>query len=162
MHSKIFQVSNKPISEDEYASPLRYSDNSSDFADYIGDPYNGVEREEAIGYLSDLLEDVFEHKGGGEFAYKGQSALTAFKKKWALELLRPAGMLTPDNLFKEQNLFRIRKTTEETHLRSSYRVDIKDWCDGIAYPFGELFEYADSKLKKGDCIYIGAVIDYHF
>ena len=162
MHSNIYQISNKPISGDEYSGSSTYWDNSSDFADYIGKKYEGKDRDEAIEYLADILKDVFEHKGCGEFRYKGREAMEKFKQAWADELRRLAGLLTPENLFKDQNLYLIRATCKETHLRSSYRVDIDEWCGSIAYPFGELFEYAASQLKAGDRIYVGAVIDYHY
>lgn len=161
MHSKIYQISNKPIDKEDYKSPSTYWDNSGDFADYIGDEYEDEDRDEAIGYLADLLEDVFEHQGGGEFRYKGEEAMRKFKQAWADELRWQAGLLTPENLFKNQNLYKIRATTKETHLRSSCCVDIAGWAEGVAYPFGELFEYAASQLKAGDRIYVGAIIDYH-
>lgn len=162
MHSKIYQISNKPIDKEDYQSPETYYDNSGDFADYIGERYNDEDREEGIGYLADLLKDVFEHKGGGVFRYKGSEAMEKFKQAWADEIRRMAGLLTADNLFKSQRLFNLRCITEETHLCTSYRVDIAGWAEGVAYPFGELFEYAASQLKKNDRIYVGAVIDYHY
>lgn len=162
MHSNIYQISSRPISEDEYASPSDFWDNSSDFADYIGDAYEGEEREEEIESFADIIEDVFDYKGGGEFEYKGKDAMRKFKQAWIDELLHKTAALTPDNLFKEQNLFRIWQLTEKTHLDASSRVDISEWCGECAYPLGELFEWADSQLKKGDRFYIGAVIDYHW
>ena len=162
MHSNIYQISSRPISEDEYASPSCYYDNSGDFADYIGDAYEGEEREEKIKNFASIIEGVFDYKGGGEFVYKGYEALGKFKQAWIDELLHKTAALTPDNLFKEQNLFRIWQLTEKTHLDASSRVDISEWCGECAYPLGELFEWADSQLKKGDRFYIGAVIDYHW
>lgn len=161
-HSKIYQISNKPIDKEDYQSPATYWDNSGDFADYIGNEYEDGDRDEAIEYLADLLKDVFEHKGGGVFRYKGSEAMEKFKQAWADELRRQAGLLTPENLFKNQNLYKIRKVAEETHLGTSYRVDIADWAGGVAFPFGEIFEYAASQLRKNDRIYVGAVIDYHY
>ena len=162
MHSKIYQIANKPIDKEDYQSPETYYDNSGDFADYIGNEYEDEDRDEAIEYLADLLKDVFEHKGGGEFRYKGKEAMEKFMQAWADGIKAMADKLTADNLFKNQRLFNLRCITEETHLGTSYRVDIADWAEGVAYPFGELFEYAASQLKKGDCIYVGAVIDYHY
>lgn len=162
MHSKIFQISNKPIDKEDYQSPDTYYDNSGDFADYIGDEITGKNREDALGYLAELLKDVFKREYPDVFRYKGPEAMQKFKQAWADELRRQAGLLTPDNLFRDQNLFRLRETTQETHLRTGYRVDIAHWAEGVAYPFGELFEYAASQLKQGDRIYIGAIIDYHY
>ena len=162
MHSNIYQISNKPIDKEDYQSPETYYDNSGDFSDYIGDEITGEDRKDALGYLADLLKDVFRQVRPGIYAYKGEEAMQAFKQAWADELRRMAGLLTPDNLFKDQNLYKIRKVTEETHLGTRYRVDIADWAEGVAYPFGELFEYAASQLKQGDRIYVGAIIDYHY
>lgn len=162
MHSNIYQISSSPISEDEYASQSRYYDNSGDFADYIGEAYGGVAREEKIENFADIIKDVFAYKGGGVFEYKGKEAMRKFKQQWIDGLQNKVAALTPDNLFKEQNLFRIKECTKKTHLDSSSRVDIAEWCGDAAYPLGELFEWADCQLKKGDRFYIGAVIDYHF
>lgn len=162
MHSNIYQISSSPISEDEYESPSNYYENSGDFADYIGDAYEGEEREEEIKDFASIIEDVFAYKGGGEFEYKGKEAMRKFKQAWIDELQSKVAALTPDNLFKEQNLFSIWQLTEKTHLDVSSRVSIAKWCGECAYPLGELFEWADSQLKKGDRFYIGAVIDYHW
>lgn len=162
MHSNIYQISSRPISEDEYASPSRYYDNSGDFADYIGDAYEGEEREKRIKNFAGTIEDVFAYKGGGVFEYKGKKAMRKFKQTWIGELQSKAAALTPDNLFKALSLFHIGQLAENTHLDASSRVDIAEWNCEVAYPLGELFEWADSKLKKGDRFYIGAVIDYHY
>ena len=58
MHSNIYQISSKPICPDDYASPDMYYDNSSDFADYIGDAYEGEEREERIENFGRIISDV--------------------------------------------------------------------------------------------------------
>lgn len=162
MHSKIFQISSKPISKDEYTSPETYYDNSGDFADYIGDEVKDEEdRDDYIGYFADVVKDVFTPVGRGVLAYKGEDAMRQFKQKWAAEIKRLSDELTADNMLCEQRLYRISKATAETHIHTSYRVDIEDWCGGCAYPIGELIEWAACQLKEGDRIYIGAIIDYH-
>jgi hypothetical protein len=162
MHSNIYQISSRPISEDEYADPSRYEDNSGDFADYIGDAYEGEEREDGIKNFAGIIEEVFAYKGGGEFVYKGPLALRKFKQQWIDELQSKVAALSPDQLFADMGLFHIGQLTEKSHLDASCRVDIEGWCGGCAYPLGELFEWADSQLKKGDRFYVGAVIDYHW
>ncbi len=130
------------------------------FADYIGESYKGDERQERVKDFGDLIKDVFETEGDGVFVYKGKAALKAFNKKWADALKHEVDALSADNLF--EHLYSIRRLTEKTHLDVYSRVDIEEWTVGSAYPFGELFEWAGSQLKKGDRIYVGAVLDYHF
>lgn len=162
MHSNIYQISSRPISEDEYATPSRYYDNSGDFADYIGEAYGGVARGEKIENFADIIKDVFAYKGGGVFEYKGNEAMRKFKQAWIDELRSKVDALHITTLLCSPYLSNIRQLTEKTHLDASSRVDIAEWCGDCAYPLGELFEWADSQLKKGDRFYIGAVIDYHF
>ena len=162
MHSNIYQISKTVICPDEYATPGTYEDNHGDFADYIGDAYEGKEREDRIENFASIISDVFKYRGDGVFEYKGEDAMCKFKQAWCDELMHKAAELTPDNIFKDMRLFRLGQLTEKTHLGTSSRVDIEGWAGGAAYPLGELYEWADCMLKKGDCIYVGAVIDYHY
>lgn len=160
MHSKIFQISNKPISKDDYTSPETYYDNSGDFADYIGDEIEGEEREDCVGYLAHDLRGVFTAAGRDCLVYLGRDALQAFLQEWADDIKAKAAELTADNILVKQRLYNIRATTKETHRRTDYRVHIEEW-NGCAGPFGDIIEWA-SQLKEGDHIYVGAVIDYHY
>jgi hypothetical protein len=161
-HSNIFQISDKPITPDEYRTPEDFYENSDDFADYIGDEITDEEeRKECIGYLADTIEDVFTHEGDGVFVYKGDEALRKFKQEWLAEIQTQTARLTADNMQNEQNLYRLSAATERTHLNCNYRIKIEEW-NGYAGPISDLFEWAESKLKEGDRIYVGAVIDYHY
>ncbi len=162
MHSNIYQISTSHIDKEDYASPSKYEDNSDDFADYIGDAREDEERESAIRGFAELVKDVFTMQEPGVFVYKGKKALREFKQKWIDDLRQKVQEMTPENMFKEQRLFRLSSATKETHLDASSRVDIKEWTGNCAYPLGELFEWANSQLKDGDKFYIGAVIGYHW
>ena len=162
MHSNIYQISSSPISEENYRNPDTYCDNSCDFADYIGEVYVGKEREDKISGFADIVQDVFCMVEPGVFAYKGKTAMRKFKQQWLEELQRKTASLTTGNMFSGLNLFCVAQLTERTHLDVSSRVDISEWTGEVACPLGELFEWADSQLKKGDRFYIGAVIDYHY
>ena len=161
-HSNIYQISRKPIDEDDYKTSSEYYDNSSDFADYIGDELKGERRDKAISELAELIKDVFEYIGDGVFVYRGKRSMQYFMQDWADEIRHLTEELTGDNITKNQRLFHISQVTEETHLCSDYRVDLVEWCNGVANPLGELFEFADYKLRKGCKLYVGAVIDYHY
>lgn len=161
MHSKIFQVGTKPISKDDYASPSDFYDNSSDFADYIGEPIDDNEREEYVGYLAHALRGVFKPAGRDCLVYLGDDALNAFLQEWADDIRRQANELTAENIMKDVRLYNIRATTKETHRLEDFRIHIEEW-NGWAGPFGDIIEFANNQLKEGDKIYVGAIIDYHF
>lgn len=158
MHSNIYQISSKPIEEDGYSFPEKYYEDSC-FADYIRESYKDAERQEHIKNFGTIIKDVFETENDGVFVYKGKAALRAFKEKWAAALKHEVDALSADNLF--EHLYSIGRLTRKTHLDVYSRVDIEEWTGGSALPFSELFEWA-GQLKKGDRIYVGAVLDYHF
>lgn len=160
MHSCIFQISTKPIGEDERKNPDYYYDEHP-FADYIGNELKGSDREEAIGYLADTLKDVFTPSGRDCLAYRGEEALKKFLQAWADDIKAKAAELTADNILSEQRLYMIRSVTQETHKRTSKRVHIEEW-NGWAGPMEDLIEFVAHEMKEGDKIYVGSVIDYHF
>ena len=161
MHSNIYQIGLKPFDKEDWREPDYYYENSDDFADYIGDRVdNEQDREEEIVSLANVIKDVFAYAGNGMFVYMGKAALNDFKEKWDAAIKQAVNELNPDNMTKEMRLFRLRCLTEETHLESSFRVDIDD--NGYANAIADLFVWAESNLTLGDKFYVGAVIDYHF
>lgn len=160
-HSRIFQVSIQPIEVDDYATSSDFYDNCSDFAGYIDDEQEGDDRKEDIGDLADTLKDLFTLDENGEtLTYKGEAAMASFKQAWAGRLREEADKVTADNILQWKPRYDVRRTCEDTHLRTSYRFYIDGW-NGCAGPCDDLIEYVADKMKEGDKLYIGAVIDYH-
>lgn len=161
MHSRIFQVSIQPIEVDDYAVSSDFYDNSGDFADRIGDEQEGGDRKNDIGRLADTLKDLFTLDEDGEtLTYKGEAAMAAFKQAWADHLREEAAKVTADNILEWQPRYEVRRNCEETHLHTDYRFKIENWED-YAGPCNDLIEYVADKMKEGEKLYIGAVIDYH-
>ena len=162
MHSKIIQVSSKPISEDEYKTSEDFYESHEPWADYIGDEVTDEqERHDCIKHVANLLDGVFKLNCDDTLTYLGDDALRKFLNEWADELRRMAGQLTADNILRDQNLWKVRHCCTDTHKGTAYRFYIEEW-NGWAGPFEDMIDFASSQLKKGDRIYIGAVIDYHY
>lgn len=162
MHGKIFQIGNKPIDTDDYKCPDDYYDHHEPWADYIGDEVEDEDdRHTYIENVAALLEGVFTLNEDYSLTYMGKDALRGFLGKWADRLRELTAGLTADNILKDQRLWEVRHTCTDTHEETSYRFDIEDW-NGWAAPFEDLIDYANSQLKKGDRIYVGAIIDYHY
>ena len=160
MHGRIFQISTKPINKEDFYTNDYFYDNSSDFADYIGNEIEDEERERDIKVFADLISDVFTLKGKDVLVFKGTDALNGFLKVWVDKIKGAALDLDTNNILRLSTLYNIRSLTENTHLASYYRVALED--DGYASPLAALFINMAESLKEGDCLYIGAVIDYHF
>ena len=163
MHSRIFQVSLQPVKKEDYAVSSDFYDNSSDFADYIGDELDGTERMENIGYLAEVLSDIFDfNKRSRVLVYKGEEAMKKFKEAWAAAIREKAEVLTADTILDWYKRYQVEKLCRKTHLDTCYRFCIVDWCDGVAEPMEDLISFVAERMKQGDKLYVGAVIDYHF
>lgn len=156
MHSNIFQLSNKPISEENILGSGYFYDNSSDFADYIGDEYEGEDRAVKIRWLAEEFPEIFDIDGE-VLIYKG---LGNFLKEWAEKIQEIANGLTEGNILKGMNLYRMKSITERTHHSINSRFFIEDW-NGYAGDCADLISWL-ATLDVGTRIYVGAVIDYHF
>ena len=162
MHSNIYQVSTQPIDKEKYKTSESFYEESGGWFDYIGDEVeDDEERKDCLDALSDILGDLFTPVGDGVFAYKGEQAMRKFKDDFLEYLRNMIGSLSADSITKEQNLYKLRLACKETHIETSSRFYIEEW-NGYAAPFSDLVGFAESNLKEGDSIYIGAIIDYHF
>lgn len=157
MHSKIFQIGLKPISKEDYVSPMDFYENSGDFADYIGEEYPEKERLNATEYLAEIFPELLDYVGDGTLRYKGMGT---FLQDWADEIHSLAGEIKADNILKDFHRFRLSELTERTHKGTHSRFYIEDW-NGCASPASDLIEFL-GKQKEGTLLYVGAVIDFHF
>lgn len=156
MHSCIFQVSAEPIKECDYISPCLFYENCGDFADYIGDPITGDDRLDNIRYIFESFGDMF-NVDKDVITFNG---LGSFVKEWN-EYIRELSSKLDDNEYKDRNIWMIRNACKETHLEICSRFLIEEW-NGWAGPASDLIGFLQYRVKPGDKLYIGAVIDYHF
>lgn len=160
-HSKIFQISDKPIKKDDRVSPSYFYDEVNIFGDYIDDTQYGANRKDCIKYLASELESLFDlHKSETALVYRG--GLDEFKEKWTNVIREEAMKVTADNVLDHLPRYMLRGICNDTHLKSEYRFYI-DGYNGWAGPMADLIEYISwKKFKPGKILYIGAVIDYHY
>ena len=163
MHSKIFQITNKPVGRDNYINSHSFisdgigADYFEEFADYVDDIYE-CEEQKFIDNLASVLRGIFEINGR-EMTFIG---LGDFLQKWADFIKEKANELSSENIVEFPRLYNLRKATERTHLDIWYRFAMVE-DDSKCYPdtFGE-FIASCTDLKPGDKRYIGGIVDYHY
>ena len=155
MHS-IFQLSAKPISEGDFLSPEHLYDRCNDFADYIGDKYEGEKRTDKIKGIAAEFPNIFDIDGE-VLIYKG---LGNFLKEWVEKIQEIAKDLTEENILKDANLYRMKCITERTHLDTYSRFYVEEW-NNYAGDCADFICWL-STLEVGTRIYVGSVINYHF
>lgn len=153
MHSKIYQISSEPITNHINKEEF----NNCDWLDYVGDE---LEDDERLDCIKRFFEDYF----GGMFSVDGDAitfnGLGDFISQWNKAIRDKALELTDDKV-DGRALYQISKIAKCTHLYTDSRFYIEDW-NGYAAECGDFIEYLDKRFKKGDRIYVGAIIDYHF
>lgn len=155
MHSKIFQLGSKPISEENYMQPDYYD--ASSFADYIGTEVTDDARKDYIESISRQLNEIFDLDGEA-LVYKGN--IDGFIKNWYADIRQKAEDLDETQVNTIQ-LHVLKSAIDRTHIDTAYRAYIEEW-NGWAGPISDLINYVAKKMKVGDRLYIGSIIDYHY
>jgi len=152
MHSRIFQLSESPISKEDYITEeLFYDDFVGQIADYVDD---STEREEDIKWLINTIE-----KYGATYNEKEQSIvfLKGFK----------------DSYFKER-FQKLKEVIQNMNLSefSTGFMKVYELKDLIEDEYGFYIYYNDSyapidafvreDVEEGKKYFIGNVLDYHF
>ena len=163
MHSKIYQIARKPIGVENYVGSDKFYDNSSDFADYIGDEMVGDDRRDCIGSLASSLADLFDLDAEHDaLVFKGKAALGTFRRKWVERIHAEAAKITTLNVLSGHLRFELEEVCNQTHKRLESRFYIVGWND-YAAPLEDLIQFvAHENMIKGSRLYIGAVIDFHY
>ena len=157
MHSRIFQISRKPINKDEYISEYDYYDSGfiGEIADYVSDD---TDRDADIEWLKSRLEGVADFNGDS-FTIKDQRKY--FEKSFSdfLEAIKEVSLLTFQDFCTNANDFDYKMYKLKTAYRNEFRFYIDDNGE---YAGREPLDDFMRRAKNGDVFYIGATLDYHF
>lgn len=150
MHSKIIEISTKPIERDEYIDAECFTYEEYDhFADYI----QGIDPklEETILLWFDN-EGIFERKGR-ELTLLD---LNGFMEEWRKAIITRANNIDFTDWLA---LAKIREVIKETHHYS----DLMFCFDGEEFMnIGQLAHYLYKNNRPGDKFYVGGILDYHY
>lgn len=154
MHGFLFQVSDRPIKVNDYLEFDEVEFNYDD-ADYVDKCYK---RDKAINLLADSLKGLFDYAGDGKFVYKGcMDSLIDSVKNSLMQIV--------NNISHENYLSAQRQITYllSDPIKSSSLFIIQTEGDinnrYVSKPVELIHTIA--QMQKGDCIYVGNVLDYH-
>lgn len=159
MHSRIFQISDKPIEKCDYINEAHYWDHW--FVDRIADYVNGdTDRESDIEWLKSCYEYVdmtFGKDEGGEYFIindKTKYFAKHFEEfhKAAVEL----SQITLDDFVNRRysaSLYRLKEADDD-----EFGFYVEWGSEGGTDTFDGFMRYAEVGVKY----YIGATIDYHW
>lgn len=158
MHSRIYQISTKPIHKDDYIEESNYYDHW--FTNSVADYVNGnTDREDDI----DWLKSCYKAQGlsfgvdedGEYFIVEDKSKYFAKSFELFQKALKELSEITIDDFLTTKYGMKMY------NLKSAYDDEFGFYVDGDGIgmeTFDAFVRYADVNAKY----YIGATIDYHF
>lgn len=157
MHSRIFQVSSKPIEKHDYITESDYYDHwfTHEIADYVN---GNTERDYDIDWLANYCKGFsFERDENGEYFIiedKGLYFSNAFENfKQALEKI---GNPTLDEFVNGIDLWNLKNSYED---KFSFYIECAD-CE-----YGSELMSLDTFVRisnVGEKYYLGGTVDYHW
>lgn len=159
MHSKIFQISRKPIDREDYLSESRYYNG---FVGEIADYVNGALSDNDIKankkwLLDETLAGAIVKHDENSFTISDKTKYFEKKYKDFIDAVTEAQAMTLEDFASAKCdilAYRIKADYED---RFSIYVDDSNEYYGLI-----TLDYFMRAIRPGDRFYLGAVIDYHF
>lgn len=152
MHNNIYQLSTSPIDADDFIAESSFEPSEIDyFADYVSE------------YEGDLSEvyDKFPFLGtmftrdGDKLICKGCDDVF---RTWHKAVCQEVGKLSEEGLKDGTNIWRVKKLLTEPFTRDRFYLEEY----GYSVDSAEFLQHCAKKLKEGDVLYLGGVLDYHW
>lgn len=153
MHSRIYQISRKQISSDEFIdeSTIVNGESWEDWADYICDRLGDRLDEEYKNFpFLDGNWKMFDREGDC-LTYLGDENVM---EEWRKNLDEIYSKLLSDFFVNDFS----RTIIDVPHTPSRFYANELEYSVSSA----EFIDYCHFNLKKGDKLYIGNVLDYHY
>ena len=158
MHSRIYQLSEKPITKDKLKQEYEYEDIFvGSIADYVAEiPFKSNEYLEDLKWLS-TLKGIEVNAGAGTLIIKSKKEYFTEKYNGFKELLAKLSNVTLDEFITTNSwsdMYELNATYEDKH--SFYADDNDEYYEPV--PFDNWIRTAE----ENKIYYIGSIIDYHF
>lgn len=153
-HSKIYQFSLTPLSEDDYMGESRFYEDDTfvgEVADYVSDE---VDRNECLLDLEDELGQSFvEWRANDQVVF-----LSGFKRAYfehSFKAFKKLSEETTMELFLDgMHIFKLKILLESKFGTYIYLESHGEWMN--------IGQFIREHLKENEVYYIGNVIDYHY
>lgn len=158
MHSRIFQISTKPIHRDDYIEESNYWDHW--FIGSVADYVNGnTDRNDDIGWLKSCYEDkglLFGIDNYGEyFIIEDKSKYFEGRLEMFKDILKELSEITLDDFITDNCDVKMYRLKAAYNDKFGFYVENEGWGTET---LDDYIRHSDNGTKY----YIGATIDYHF
>lgn len=160
MYSRIFQISDKAISKENYLN--EYTLDQGDFTpyDYCSEIDDGQRKQDIVHLAGSVLpKGMFELVSDDTMRYNG--GIEQWNEEYVANIRKKAEVFSVDNMSRWDVRYELK-----TALENPLGTDIRFYLDEKAcQPFAEKsFVFMDfvRSLEPGTILHIGGVIAYHF
>ena len=162
MHSFIFQLSTRPLSEEQYLSEDAVVFEASRYADYVSELKEGKRAEAITELVSSLPSDMFGSNADGTFSYLGGY------EKWVKMVFIPhvqeaAMAMKGDKIAGFGSSYEVKKRVDNPlNTGILFLITDENMFTEAAKQSGDFMEDFIGYMEPGTRIYIGGVYDYYF
>lgn len=155
MYGRIYQLSQKPLNANDFIEDSSFYPEQTEFADWLDDV---DENELDVEYADMELFGMFERKEDC-LVYLGDNGI---KERWMKRVKEAFNSLTDIS----NGMQRQRLKDAVAYPFTQDRYVIEGWSSSnhcyTVEPSSEFFEFCVKNLKKGDKLYLGGVVKFHY
>lgn len=160
MHSRIFQISDKVISKENYLNEYTLEQGDCSLYDYcseIDDEQRKQDIVHLVGYV--LPKGMFELVSDDAMRYNG--GIEQWKEEYVSNIQKKAEVFNVDNMSRLDVRYDLKRALENP-LRTDFCFYLdEEACQSFAEQSLAFMDFVCS-LEPGTILHIGGVIDYHF
>lgn len=158
MHSSIILIDTEPIEDHVFIDPEDFYDcNEIDYADTIDKKSQRKRLDEFINTV--LPEDMFDMESENVLVYNG--GMDVWKEQWIRKLKHRISHTTAENCFRYDTHSKLERTINNPLNTPILFVIPPSGSYSNLFTSYELMNVING-MEKGDKLYLGNVLDYHF
>ena len=152
MHNNIFQLSASPINADDFIAESSFDPSEiDDFADYVQEPDGDLSKAyDEFPFLGTMFT-----RDGDKLICKGCDDVF---RTWHKAVCQEVGKLSEEGLKDGMNTWRVKQLLTEPFTRDRFYLEEY----GYSVDSAEFLQHCAKKLKEGDVLYLGGVLDFHW
>lgn len=159
MHSRIFQVSQEPINEENLLGEYRYEEDFvGRIADYVAkQTYKGQDYIEDLKWLQEATDGLEVDVEAGTIIVKSKEEYFSEKHDRFMELAEKLSCITLEEFIGEDKFFDMHDLKAAYDDKYSFYIDDNDEYCGLT-----TLDNWVRNAEENKTYYVGSIFDYHF
>ncbi len=160
MHSTIFQIATEVIDKENFIDENIFAQGDYSFYDYCGEISDDDRKSVIKSLVNNLLPSgMFTLSGDDYLVYEG--GINEWKEQWVARIHERAEAVSVSNITEGISAVYLLEKELKNPLDIGSRFCLESYPTSYAEESAELIKVI-CRLKPGDKLYVGGVLDYHW